>query len=196
MNRKRFALATAMVLAAVALVVAVLLQRGNDALKKSDDALARGDLPAAIVFAERAAQARLPWSPHAEEGYRRLLEIGDQRASENDDATAKLAYAAALRAARTTGDVDHRSAGEARAGLAKIEARSKVNSATGTVDRNRDRDRDRASTELAPAPRVRFALAASVILVIAGLASLTRNARYAWPLLAVGLVALVFAALQ
>lgn len=192
MNRTRFTLATAMVLAAVVLVVAVLLQRGNDALTKSDEALARGDLRAAIVFAERAAQARLPWSPYPEEGYRRLLEIAAKRASENDEATAKLAYAAALRAARTTGDADNRSADEARAGLAKIDARAKAGPAPSALDR----DRDRVSTDLAPAPWVRSALAASVVLVIAGLASLTRGARVAWPLLAVGLVTLVFAALQ
>lgn len=182
---KRMAIAATLVVVAIALISLVLLQRGQEAMRSSDAALSRGDAVAAIVFAERAAQSRLPLSPYPEAGYRRLIEIADRRVADNDDATARAALGAVLRAARTTGDARNPHADDARAGLAKIDARAKRGPASAT-----------AGGDLAPTPIVRFALASSVILVAAALASLGRGARYGWPLLGVGIVTLVFAALQ
>lgn len=182
---KRMTIAVAIIVVVIALVAVVLLQRGSEAIRSSDGALSRGDAAAAIMFAERAAQSRLPLSPYPEAGYQRLIEIADKRAAENDDATARAAFAAVLRAARTTSDTRNPHADDARAGLAKIDARAKLGPASTT-----------ARGDLAPTSMVRFALAGSVILVVAALASLGRGFRYGWPMLAIGVVTLVFGALQ
>jgi hypothetical protein len=182
---KLLALSTTLVLLTVALIAAVLVHRGREALLASDAALARGDVAHAIVFAERAAQARLPFSPYPEAGYARLFAIADQRATESDDATARDAYGAALRAARTTGDASGPHAAAAREGLARLDARAKIASAPRSD-----------GPTLGPAPRVRFALAASVLLVAAAIAAVARGSRYAWAFFAIGLVTMLLSALE
>lgn len=188
MNRRVLASVALVVLALVVALCLALLQRGRDAMAKSDAALERGDIVLAITFAERAALARLPGSPFPKRGYARLLELGSRYASNNEERWAKEAYGAALRAARTTGNEDLAEVATARAALIELDARRDPTGPSAKPPIT--------TGDLAPRDHVRLLMASSVLVFAAGLVWLARGGRHAWAVTAVGFVGLVLAALQ
>ena len=118
--------------AAAALVVAVLVSagahiyaEGRDAMRASDDAIARGEPKAAITPAKRAAQARLFGSPFPGRGKDRLRTIAREAEDRNDAETATAAWRA-LRAAcaSTAVGAPDPCAREADDGIARLAARA------------------------------------------------------------------------
>ncbi len=159
----------------------VLVSRGRVALEESEDALARGDVGLAIVFAKRAAQARLPGSPYPARASERLLEIGRAREAAGDIDSARSAYRAVVAAGRSTGEPHGPHAEAARQALAKLDGATTSPSDSSPVS--------------GPPAWARFGLALGVLATVIGLGWLARGGRAGWAVLAVGLVAIATAAL-
>ncbi|MEO6420862.1 MAG: hypothetical protein ABIP39_15725 [Polyangiaceae bacterium] len=75
---------------------------GARAMRESDEAFAKGDLPTAIVRAHAAAEAVVPTSPYPARGYARLDTIARDAESRGDDASAAAAWRAMRSAAMAT----------------------------------------------------------------------------------------------
>lgn len=178
---KRVVAACAVVVAALVIVFLVLASRGHDAMKKSDEALAKGDFASAIVFAERAAQAHVVFSPYPDEGYARLGAVADERAAAGDVATARAALRAIIVASQTTGEADAPRVRDARDRLAKLDPKAPA---------------EAPGTDLAPSSATRVVLALGVVLMALGLATVRRSARLGWALLAAGVLGVLAAALS
>lgn len=178
---KRFAAplaAVLLVIVVLAAVVLALVERGRASLAQCEAALERGDTALAIVFAKRAAQARLPGSPYPPQAYERLASIARERERAGDTDTARVAYRAIVSASRSTGDDGDAHVGEARSALAKLDGAE--------------------ATPAFPSPArwTRVSLALGVILAGAGLAWLLRGGKPGWLVLAAGLVGIAAAALS
>jgi hypothetical protein len=93
-------LGTLLVLATVA---RGLEERGAEAVRECDAALTAGDVPLAIARAREAAESRVPWGTHVEEGYARLVALADQEEARGELPLATDAWRAVLVAARATG---------------------------------------------------------------------------------------------
>jgi hypothetical protein len=89
---------------------------GASAMRKSDAELARGKPRQAAVFARRAAEAAVPWSPHPARGYARLEAIAMAAEVEGRPDDAAFAWRAMRSAAMATRPV---AAGRAKAVLAE-----------------------------------------------------------------------------
>ncbi len=75
---------------------------GARAMRESDEAFAKGDLPTAIIQAHAAAEAMVPTSPYPARGYARLDAIARDAESRGDDTTAGAAWRAMRSAAKAT----------------------------------------------------------------------------------------------
>lgn len=75
---------------------------GARAMRESDEAFARGDIPTAIVRAHAAAEAMVPTSPYPARGYARLDTIARDAEARGDDASAASAWRAMRSAAKAT----------------------------------------------------------------------------------------------
>jgi hypothetical protein len=101
--RRRRILALAAALVTVFLVFAVRqIVVGERAMARSDAALERGDLRAAIASGRQAAEALLPGSPYPARGHARLAQIARDAEARGDDALAGAAWRAARAAAVET----------------------------------------------------------------------------------------------
>jgi len=161
------------IIVSIAVITLALLGRGRDAIERSDAARAKGELSTAIVYAKRAAQARLPGSPYPERGTQRLLEIADAAEQAHDNETARAAYRAVLSAARST-DADEQApaVAEARTKLAKLDGRT-ADAGPPQID--------------APPWSTRVMLGVSALILLAGIALMGRKVRYGWIAFAVGI---------
>ncbi len=188
---RRLALAAGVIAFAGLTVGGALFARGREAMARSDEALARGDHRAAVVLAERAAQARFPGSPYPERGYERLFSIADDRAKQADDEGEKAALRAVLVAAQTSGGETAR-AEEARRRLDAVRARPRPGAPPDP------QSPAEPSTSISPAVQPpRYGLAASATLLLAALAwLLARGGKGGWIALAAGIVGTVLSALQ
>lgn len=184
---KRLALALGGVALALVLVWVALLGRGRDAMQKSDDALAKGELARAIVFAERAAQSRVVGSPYPARGYDRLFEVAERERTAQRE-TARAALRAVLTAARTSSQAGGPEAARARSELATLVDASNESEAVGAS----------GESDLGPSNETRLVLGLSVVLLVGGLAAFARGLRPTWSLVAfsLGLFGVVTSALQ
>lgn len=97
-------LAVGLVSLAALLGVAEALEwaAGAAALRKSDIAVAHGEVKCAIVLARRAAEASVPFSPYPQEGYARLMSIARDAEQRGDLEIAGFAWRAVRSAAMAT----------------------------------------------------------------------------------------------
>jgi hypothetical protein len=89
-----------------ALVLGTLLGRaiveGSICVRRSDDALARGEVDAAVAYAMRATKWYVPFAPHVEAGYERLRTIARRAEAAGDADGALIAWQAIRAGARGT----------------------------------------------------------------------------------------------
>lgn len=96
---------------AVLVVTTVLLAgleraRGQAALGEAEAARLKRDLPLAIAAARVAAEARVPYTSHADRALRLLETMGEEAVVARDPATAMLALSVARQAAEATQQLD------------------------------------------------------------------------------------------
>jgi len=96
------ALATLVVVAAVAVLTVREVAVGQAEVTAADAAASRADWGEAIVHARAAAEALVPGSPWPARGWSRLEAIGHDAEARGDDAAAMLAYGAMRTAALAT----------------------------------------------------------------------------------------------
>lgn len=88
-------------IATAAVVLATLVARGaiegSVCVRRSDEALARGEIDASIAYAMRATKWYVPFAPHVEAGYERLRTIA-RKAEASGDADGALVSWQAIRA--------------------------------------------------------------------------------------------------
>lgn len=89
-------------LAAILLLAGLERARGRAALGEAEAAHARGELPLAIAAARVAAEARVPYTGHADGASMLLETIAEQAVAARDPATAGLALRVARQAAEAT----------------------------------------------------------------------------------------------
>ncbi len=89
-----------------AMVVATLggraLLEGSACVRRADEALARGEVDAAVAYAMRATKWYVPFAPHVEAGYDRLRGIARKAEATGDVDGALLAWQAIRAGARGT----------------------------------------------------------------------------------------------
>jgi hypothetical protein len=90
----------------VALVLGTLLGRamveGSICVRRSDEALARGEVDAAVAYAMRATKWYVPFAPHVEAGYERLRTLARKAEAAGDGDGALIAWQAIRAGARGT----------------------------------------------------------------------------------------------
>ncbi len=98
--------ALSVVLLAVALLAGLERARGTAALAEAQAAQERGELPLAIAAARVAAEARVPYTSHADAALALLEQIADSTEGTRNSATAVLALRVARQAAEATQQVE------------------------------------------------------------------------------------------
>jgi hypothetical protein len=115
---------------------------GARAIRESDEAFARGDLPAAIVHAHAAAEAMVPTSPYPARGYARLDAIARDAEARGDDPTAATAWRAMRSAAKATRTrepwLERANQGISRAGAHAGRAPAEASQCVGSTSENCD----------------------------------------------------------
>lgn len=92
-----------LLLAAAVLLAGLERARGSAALAEAQVAESRGELPLAIAAARVAAEARVPYTDHADNALALLERVADRARASRDPATASLALRVARQAAQATG---------------------------------------------------------------------------------------------
>lgn len=75
---------------------------GEAELRRSDDALERGEVEEAVVHARRAASFYAPWAPHVSDAYRRMIALATAAEEHHRRDTATFAWRSVRQAALDT----------------------------------------------------------------------------------------------
>jgi hypothetical protein len=102
-TRKRALLRwTAAVVAIVLALAARSLLEGSASMRRSDELLAKKEVPGSIALAMHAARMYVPLAPHVRRAYDRMREIAIRAELDGDGETALLAWEAIRAASRAT----------------------------------------------------------------------------------------------
>jgi hypothetical protein len=99
---KRWRAWAAMAAVVIATLAGRALVEGSTSVKRADDAIARGDVDAAIAHAMRATKWYVPFAPHVEAAYDRLRAIARKAEAAGDVDGALVAWQAIRAGARGT----------------------------------------------------------------------------------------------
>jgi hypothetical protein len=160
-RRRILALAAAFLTVVVAFALRQVVV-GERAMARSDAALERGDVRAAIAAGREAAEAFLPGSPYAARGHARLAQIARDAEARGDDAIAATAWRAARAAAvetRALGVSNDARIAEANAGILRAASHGEREGASGAPRAGAD---DLVRTE-GPSPWEVLVLAGAVL---------------------------------
>jgi hypothetical protein len=156
---------------------------GRSALAESDAAIDRGEVRRAITLARSAAEAVVPFSPYAEEGYTRLAAMARTAEQKGDLDLAAFAW----RAMRSAG-VATRPANAARERMAEADegilrlARTSLSMSMSLSRAGRGADeaviRDELSVDETPSPWVSLLVTGAALAFAAALCAVARLLRF------------------
>ncbi len=179
--RTRIVLVLLALVVALSLAIARQFALGAHAMSASDEALARGDISAAIDEARAAAEARAPGSPYPQRGYERLMTLARDAEHAGHVSDCARAWRAVQSAALSTRVFEDDAAlREANVQLARIGAREHGDISEPAATREAELQAELARDER-PSPYAYAALGAGGILFYLGIASLLTSAARRWP---------------